>query len=595
MIKIENLNVKFDNKTIFDNYNLVLPNNGFILIRGKSGIGKSTLLNILSGGFKANGKILYNDVNIYENDDIFEEYRKNKVSYMNQKHDLFNGLSVFDNLSIASEINGKKFSEDEIVAYLNDFGLNGKINQNVSKLSGGEKRRVSFIRTIIISKEIIIGDEIISQLDRKNQILILEKLKELSKTKLVILASHDNIALEYSDIIVDLNNKTIEEINEIKENNIINIDKENKISFKNRYKLSKELIFKDKKLLFIFFSIYTIILFLVLIVFECLGYDYNEHYKKLLNNNNVLSITLSEKNPISTQHLNDVYNLYIDDGLKVYSENYKYNDFTREAYFIEYNKEIIENCKINIIAGGINNKDEVLISNYVANALNNENNNIIGKKIFILDTYKTISGIYIKNDEYINSDEIGMGIFGYDLDNKLKDDHYKIIVYSKDFDSYCDKLDDFYIGIDYFKEEIKVDDFMFKYKLLGSIFMISFEFILFIFEILYSYLSLSSLKKEISLLLYLGASKKDCKMIFIMNHIYILGIITVLFNILMWPLNYLLNSIIRNKLYLTLINFPFLYNYWNILVSLLMFSITSIILYLSISLFLNRDIVKIDR
>lgn len=593
MIKIENLNVKFDNKTIFDNYNLVLPNNGFVLIRGKSGIGKTTLLNIISGGFKANGKISYNEVNIYDNDNTLEEYRKSKVSYINQKNDLFDGLSVFDNLSIASEINGKNFSKDEIILYLNDFGLNGKINQNVSMLSGGEKRRVSFIRTIIISKEIIIGDEIISQLDRKNQILILEKLKELSKTKLVILASHDNIALEYSDVIVDLNNKTIEELNEIKDNNIINIDKEKNISFKNKYKLSKELIFKDKKLFFAFFSIYIIILFFSLIVFECFGYDYNKHYKTLLNDNKVLSITLSEINPVSTRQLNEVYNLYIDDGLKAYNENFIYNGYDKQAFFIEYDKEIIEKCKIKIIAGGINNEDDVIVSDYVANTLNNDN--IIGEKIFIFDTYKTISGIYINDDEYKNSNEIMMGIFGYDLDNKLNDKHYKIIVYSKDFDSYCDKLDDFYIGFDYLKEEKKVDDFMFDCKTFGLFFLIAFEMILFIFEILYSYLSLTSLNREISLLLYLGYSKKECKKIFSMNHIYVLGIITILILILMWPLNYLLNYIIRNNFSLTFINFPFLYNYWNILVSILIFSITSITLYISISIFLNRDIAKIDK
>ena len=595
MIQIKNLNIKYDNKIIFENYNLVLPNHGFVLIRGKSGIGKTTLLNVIAGVDKPKGEIYYNDINIYDNTNTLEEYRKSKVSYINQKNDLFNGISVLNNLLIASEINGKSFSKDEIKDYLNYFGLNGKINQNVSKLSGGEKRRVSFIRTLLISKEIIVVDEIISQLDKKNQILILDSIKELSKTKLVILASHDDIALEYSDIIVDLNNKKVRKINEIKENNICIITKESNISLRNKYMLSNELIFKDKKLLFAFFCIYAIILFFSLIIFECFGYDYNAHYKKLLNDNNIISITLSEVKPLSTKQLNEAYELYINDGFKVYSESFKYNEVDKQAFFIEYNKSIVDNCKINIIAGGINNKDDVLVSKYVANALHNENDNIIGEQIFFFNSYKTISGIYDVNDDYKNSEELEMAIFGFDINKYEKENHYKIVVYSKDYDSFCDKLNDFYIGFDYYKEEINVSNIMSDCKLFGSFFVISFQIILLLFILLYSFLTISSLKREFSLLLFLGARKKDCKNIFIMNHIYILGIITILLLLIMWPLNYLFNYLVKNRLNLALINIPFTYNYWNILVAIIMYFVTSIILYLSISIFLNRDIVKIDK
>lgn len=190
MIQFKNINLKFKEKVILENFNLVVKKGEKILITGNSGKGKSTILKILLG-FKVpnSGDILVK--NIHLNEKTINSIRKN-LSYMPQSTPFLN-----ENIeNIISKIFSYKANCSKILNYeklfehLNYFDLDRSIlNKNINELSGGEKQRLAFIINILLNRDIWILDEITSSLD----VDMKEKVTNyiLNSDKTVILVSHD--------------------------------------------------------------------------------------------------------------------------------------------------------------------------------------------------------------------------------------------------------------------------------------------------------------------------------------------------------------------------------------------------------------------
>ena len=208
-IKIENITKKFTRGrrefTVLDNISATIPDKKFVVITGDSGVGKSTLLNILSGLMRpTSGKVLYEDKEITGlNDRDLSSLRIKDLGIVNQSSDLISYLTLEENLKLSREISGRE-GEDETDPVLRRLGLEELKSSYPEEMSGGEIKRAAIARAILVSPEVLIMDEPTANLDRKNVRNVLSLLKEQQdKGKTVVISSHEEEALEYCDINID--------------------------------------------------------------------------------------------------------------------------------------------------------------------------------------------------------------------------------------------------------------------------------------------------------------------------------------------------------------------------------------------------------
>ena len=210
---LENLTKKFkvDKKenVVLDNINLVFPNNGLISIIGKSGSGKSTLLNLLMGIEKpTSGKILYKGKNVGKfNDKKFSRYHIYDISLIFQHYNLFDNLTVFENIILPAQMAGmsKRKYKKKANDLMSDLNIHHLSKRKANKLSGGEKQRVAIARALINDPSVVLCDEPTGALDFKNSQEIMEILKKKSEKLLIIMVSHNmDLVRKYSDSIIEL-------------------------------------------------------------------------------------------------------------------------------------------------------------------------------------------------------------------------------------------------------------------------------------------------------------------------------------------------------------------------------------------------------
>lgn len=292
MLEVNIINKSFNKnkktKLIFENTNFNLPNKGLILLKGESGIGKTTLLNMICkldddyiGSIK------------YDNKNLTSEFVKNNISYLMQDNNLIENISVYDNLNLYEEVTTNDI--DNILSKLDILNLKDK---KVQLLSSGEKRRVAIARTLLKKPKIILADEITSHLDNNNTKNIMDILKEIAKNTLVIYSSHDDLTYSYADIILTINNHQIGMQSEI---DLTDIDMENNPV----YKIKSS--YKDK---IIFNTIFNIkpnissilimaILFLTSLTLIMLSnFDSSRILTNTLKLNNVLELTSDKKDDL---------------------------------------------------------------------------------------------------------------------------------------------------------------------------------------------------------------------------------------------------------------------------------------------------------
>lgn len=221
VLVIKNISMNYDETPnivhALSNVNLILNKNELTIIEGPSGSGKTTLLNIIGGLLKpSSGKILVNNKNIIEMNDNEKAYYRNKViGFVFQSFYLEPNFTVYDNVEVPLIIAGipKNERRKMILSTLDSVGLLDKEKMIASKLSGGEKQRVSIARAIVNNPEIILADEPTGNLDSKNGDMIMSLLKRISKEdKIVIVITHnDEQAIKYGDKIYRLNDGEINE------------------------------------------------------------------------------------------------------------------------------------------------------------------------------------------------------------------------------------------------------------------------------------------------------------------------------------------------------------------------------------------------
>ena len=214
MVKVKNLNKYYfkgskNELHVINNTSLELPQTGLITFLGHSGSGKTTLLNVLGGLDSASGIISYDDLNIKNyNMKKIDAYRLDNIGYVFQNYNLLQDETVYDNLRLALEIFGITDQEevDKRIEYaLKAIGMYKYRKKMAYALSGGQQQRVSIARALVKKCKIIIADEPTGNLDSENTIEVMNILKKISKSSLVLLVTHDkSIANFYSDKIYEL-------------------------------------------------------------------------------------------------------------------------------------------------------------------------------------------------------------------------------------------------------------------------------------------------------------------------------------------------------------------------------------------------------
>lgn len=209
MIELKNITKKFENKTVFANFNLQINQNEMVAIIGPSGSGKSTLLNILGLIDKVDdGEYQFEQyTNIKPNSRLAQKIIREKISYLFQNFALVEEDTVLQNLLLALKYvkQSKKEKTEIITAALQKVGLSEYLNSKIYELSGGQQQRIAVARAIIKPSELVLADEPTGSLDSKNRDEIIKLLLELNAAgKTVIVVTHDSHVAEKCHRVLEL-------------------------------------------------------------------------------------------------------------------------------------------------------------------------------------------------------------------------------------------------------------------------------------------------------------------------------------------------------------------------------------------------------
>src|SRR5574344_422513 len=199
MLRLENISKYYYNSgnvTVgLEKINLSFNKGEFVAITGESGSGKTTLLNVLSGQDSyENGEMYFNcePTSGFDQAD-WETYRRENIGFIFQNYNLIDSYTVLQNVESALWIKGytKEEAKTKALSYINEVGLSSRKNHLASKLSAGQKQRLSIARALAKECEIIIADEPTGNLDSENGTEIMKLLSDLSKDMLVIIVTHN--------------------------------------------------------------------------------------------------------------------------------------------------------------------------------------------------------------------------------------------------------------------------------------------------------------------------------------------------------------------------------------------------------------------
>lgn len=398
-IFIRNLNYSYNKQTIFRNLNFSAKAGEFVIILGRSGTGKSTLLYLIDKDIKMQkGKIQIMPENVI-------------VSLVFQSPTFIKNISVIDNIKIPLIAKGidKKTISEKSECILKKIGIYDLKDRNIDELSGGQLARVQIARALIVNPDVLLLDEPTGSLDEENAKYFISLFKELSLNILVIMVTHrENFAYAYGDKVYLLENKNL----------TLKFEKENfekkSISFKEeieeknikiKYFLKIGCIFLKSKLgrslismffLTLVFSMMSLFLDVMSntrnIFFDAAKSfaNYNVCYVSKIENEK-LDDNLSLVKKTFPSELEKKYELYISfdyilgNTIKVLnSDETEYIDANFEPIIGENNFKLL--CGRNIL-----HDNEILVNNVLSSELKMNLDELLGKKIEINKAVQIIS------------------------------------------------------------------------------------------------------------------------------------------------------------------------------------------------------------
>ena len=322
MLELVNVSKYYGKQKVLDNISLKLPSKGLFLIKGKSGVGKTTLFNLLSNlDTPTTGEIYYNGKAYTKMNDKDVANLRREIGFVFQDSTLINHLTIKDNLELVKLIAKTNI---DISAILKQLDIENTINKYPNVLSGGEKQRVSIAISLIKDAKIILADEVTSNLDKETKEEVFNILKDIAKDRLVLIVSHDEYLIDNIDnniLLTDLFNKNTDlTSNDINNDISYNKAKNNPFSYlKYEFKLIKK-----SKILYSFNALILLIIsFVSLIIF---------------------SLAFTTKGSV----IYDINNYYNLDTIIVYDKLYSRNENSvNNSIDINYYTNLYPNTKIN--------------------------------------------------------------------------------------------------------------------------------------------------------------------------------------------------------------------------------------------------------
>ncbi|MHA7962503.1 ABC transporter ATP-binding protein/permease [Paenibacillus sp. CAU 1782] len=181
----------------------------FVSILGPSGCGKTTLLNIIGGldRYDEGDLSLGGSSTKHFKDKDWDAYRNTSIGFVFQNYNLISHQTILQNVEIALTLSGVSVAErrEKATKALESVGLGDKLKKRPNQLSGGQMQRVAIARALVNNPDIILADEPTGALDSQTSLQVMDILKEISKTKLVIMVTHNaDLAENYSSRIIHL-------------------------------------------------------------------------------------------------------------------------------------------------------------------------------------------------------------------------------------------------------------------------------------------------------------------------------------------------------------------------------------------------------
>lgn len=398
-IFIRNLNYSYNKQTIFRNLNFSAKTGEFVIILGRSGTGKSTLLYLIDKDIKMQkGKIQIMPENVI-------------VSLVFQSPTFIKNISVIDNIKIPLIAKGidKKTISEKSECILKKIGIYDLKDRNIDELSGGQLARVQIARALIVNPDVLLLDEPTGSLDEENAKYFISLFKELSLNILVIMVTHrENFAYAYGDKVYLLENKNL----------TLKFEKENfekkSISFKEeieeknikiKYSLKIGCIFLKSKLGRSLISMFflTLVFSMMSLFLDVMSNTRNIFFDaaKSFANYNVCHVSKIENEKLDDNlslvkktfpsELENKYELYISfdyilgNTIKVLnSDETEYIDANFEPIIGENNFKLL--CGRNIL-----HDNEILVNNVLSSELKMNLDELLGKKIEINKAVQIIS------------------------------------------------------------------------------------------------------------------------------------------------------------------------------------------------------------
>lgn len=213
------INVKNESKFYGTGSNRIAANDGmdfsineneFTIIVGPSGAGKSTLLNILGGMDSPDeGEVIIDGTDIAKfNDKQLTDYRRDDVGFIFQNYNLIPNLTTLENVEMAAELASDPLDPKQVIK---DVGLDHRINNFPSQLSGGEQQRVAIARALAKKPKLLLCDEPTGALDYqtgKQVLSLLHQSKELYGATVVVI-THNRALTPIADRVIDISDARV--------------------------------------------------------------------------------------------------------------------------------------------------------------------------------------------------------------------------------------------------------------------------------------------------------------------------------------------------------------------------------------------------